>query len=236
MTLKNIADLAVTQIRIFPVDVVPLSVITTKSCVEKIRDALSVGGVELRPSIEGKEIFVFRKGELRRENRLTVINKIEVDPRRIIVKVEGTSKDGNEVYEAFLSTVAEVANVGLEDLRTPLLVAETTQCVVTLDFALSALFNSAFVEFLNEKVEQKAYSNLAKASVRPVATAAEITYEITDKILIDNKISMNPKQFNIAPRPGAPLDAKKYVISSPFDSDTHLKLIEELNKVIARTD
>ena len=234
--MKNIADLAVTQIRIFPVDVVPLSVITTKSCVEKIRDALSVGGVELRPSIEGKEIFVFRKGELRRENRLTVINKIEVDPRRIIVKVEGTSKDGNEVYEAFLSTVAEVANVGLEDLRTPLLVAETTQCVVTLDFALSALFNSAFVEFLNEKVEQKAYSNLAKTSVRPVATAAEITYEITDKILIDNKISMNPKQFNIAPRPGAPLDAKKYVISSPFDSDTHLKLIEELNKVIARTD
>lgn len=114
--------------------------------------------------------------------------------------------------------------------------AETTQCVATLDFVFSALFNDAFIEFLNEKVEQKACNNLAKASVRPLATAAEITYEITEKALIDNKISMNPKQFNIAPRPGAPLDAKKYVISSPFDSDTHLKLIAELNRAIARTD
>lgn len=230
--MKNIADLTVTQIRIFPVDVVPLGVITTKSCAENIRDVLSVSEIEVRPSIEGREIFVFRRGEFKRGNRLTIISKIEVDSRRIIVEIEGTSKDGNEVYEAFLSTIAAVDNVGLEDLRAPLLVAEMTQCIVTLDFAFDALFSSAFVEFLNRKVKQKADSNLAKASVRPLATAAEITYAITDKILMDNKITLNPKQFSIAPRLGAPLDAKKYIISSPFDSDTHLKLIEELNKAI----
>lgn len=230
--MKNITDLTVTQIRIFPVDVVPISVITARSCAEKVRDALSISEFGVRPSIYGRETFVFYKGELRGENRLIIIRKIEVDPRRIIVEIKGRSKDGNEVYEAFLSTVAEAANVDLEDLRKPLLVAETTQCVATLDFVFSALFNDAFVKFLSEKVEKKADSNLAKASVRPLATAAEITYEITEKTLIDNKISMNPKQFNIAPRPGAPQDDRKYVISSPFDSDTHLKLIAELNKAI----
>jgi len=176
--------------------------------------------------------FLFRKGELKRENRLIVVKKIEIDARRIIIEVEGTSKDGNEVYEVFLSIVAAVANVDLDGLRTPLLVAETTQCVVTLDFTFDALFSDAFIEFLNYKVEKEACSNLARASVRPLAATAEMTYEVVDKALVDNKITMNPKQFSIAPRPGAPPDARKYIISSPFDSDTHLKLVDELNKAI----
>jgi hypothetical protein len=232
MALKNTTDLTVTQIRIFPVDVVPLGVITTKSCVEKVREALSVSEVEVRPFIEGKDIIVFRRGELRREERVIIVNKIEVDPRRIIAEVEGTSKDGNEVYEAFLSTIATVANVDLGSLRMPLLVAETTQCVITLDFTFDSLFSSAFLEFLKRKVEKEACSNVAKASVKPLAVLAEITYEIKDKALIDNRITMNPKQFSIAPRPGAPLDERKYLVSSPFDSDTHLQLIDGLNKVI----
>jgi len=230
--LKNITDLTVTQIRIFQVDIVPLGVITTKSCVGKIREALSIDEVEVRPFIDGKGIIVFRRGELRREKRVIVVNKIEVDPRRIIVEVEGTSKDGNEVYEAFLLAVAVVANVDPESLRAPFLVAETTQCVVTLDFTFDSLFSGAFVEFLNKRVEKEASSDVAKASVRPLAATVEITYEITARALIDNKITMNPKQFSIAPRPGAPLDARKYLISSPFNSDTHLKLVDELNKAI----
>ena len=230
--MKNITDLTVTQIRIFQVDVVPLGMIMTKSCVEKIREALSIGEVEVRPFLEGKDIMVFHRGELTREKRVIVVKKIEVDPRRVIVEVEGPSKDGNEVYETFLSAVAAVANVDLESLRAPLLVVETTQSIVNLDFTFDSLFSNAFIKFLNSRVEKEASSNVARASVRPLAATIEIRYEIKDKALIDNKITMNPKQFNIAPRPGAPLDAKKYLISSPFDSDTHLKLIRELNKAI----
>ncbi|MBM2825517.1 MAG: hypothetical protein HW402_1181 [Dehalococcoidales bacterium] len=224
--MKNVTDLTVTQIRIFPVDVVPLSVITTKSCVEKIREILSIGEVVVGPSI------VFRRGELRREKRVIVTNKIEVDPRRVIVEVEGTSKDGTEVYEAFLSAVAVVANADLESLRKPLLIAENTQCIVSLDFTFESLFSEAFIKFLNSKVKKEASSKIARASVRPLATAVEITYEIIDKTIIESKITMNPKQLHIAPRPGAPLDTRKYLISSPFNSDTHLKLVNELNKDI----
>jgi len=233
--LKNIVDLAVNQIRIFPVDVVPLGLINTKSCVERIRDSLSVSEVEVRPFIEGKDVIIFRKGELKEGNELVVINKIEVEPRRIIIEVAGTSKEGNKVYELFVSTLAALTNLDLESLRLPLLVAETTRCVVTLDFTFEELFNHSFIRFLNKKVEKEATNNVAKGSVRPLSAIAEITYQIKDEALINNNISMNPKQLSIAPRAGAPLDARRYVISSPFDSDTHIRLIEELNKVIVGT-
>ena len=231
--MNNITDLTVTQIRIFPVDVVPLAIITTKSCIDKVRNAFSIGEVELRPFIEGKQIIVFGKGELRTEKSLIVLNKVEVDPRRIILEVNGTSNNGDEIYESFLSVISSVASIDLPTLRTPLFVAQTTQCVLALDFASDALFSTSFTDFLNRNVRKEANSKAAKASVRPLAAIAEISYEITDKTLLDNNITLNSKQFSISPRPGAPLNTKKYVISSPFDSDTHLKLIKKLNSIFA---
>ncbi|HLE17695.1 MAG TPA: hypothetical protein VI728_05350, partial [Syntrophales bacterium] len=173
------------------------------------------------------------KGEIRRDKKLIVINRIEVESRRIVLEVDGTSDDANEVYEAFLSSVIAVANVDSEPLHTPLLKAETSQCIVTLDFTIDVLFSNVFMEFLYKKIEKEGSSKLAKASVRPLAILTEIAYEIKEKTITDNKITMNPKQFTIALRPGAPSEARKYLISSPFDSATHLKLIEGLNKEIA---
>ncbi len=225
----QVKDLTVTQIRVFPVDVIPLNLITTKSCIGKVRDALSVNEIETRPLIEGKSIIIFRRGELKERNRLIIINKIEVEPRRVIIEVVGTSKEANQVYKTFVSTLVTVINKDLENLRIPLLIAETTRCVVTLHFAFEALFNSTFINFLNKKIKEEASDEVADASVRPLSAIAEITYRIKDKILIDNNITMNPKQFSIAPRMGAPADSKSYIISSPFDSEKHLKLIKELN-------
>ena len=230
--MKNIVDLVVNQIRIFPVDIIPLGLINTKSCIERIRDTLSISEVGVLPSIEGKDVILFRKGELKEDNELVVINKVEVDPRRIIIEVAGPSKAGNKVYELFVSSLSAFANLDFENLRSPLLLAETTRCVVTLDFTFEELFNHSFTEFLNKRVEKEATNDAAEGSVRHLAAIAEISYRVKDEYLVSNRISMNPKQLTIAPRPGAPLDEKKYVISSPFDSDTHLKLIEELNKAI----
>jgi hypothetical protein len=235
MTLKNIVDLVVNQIRIFPVDVVPLGLINTKSCVESIKNTLSISEVGVLPSVDGKDVIVFRKGELKENNELVVINKVEVDPRRIIIEVAGSSKAGNKVYELFVSSLTALTDLDLENLHSPLLLAETTRCVATLDFTFEELFNHSFTEFLNKRVEKEATNDAAEGSVRPLAAIAEISYRIKDESLVSNRISMNPKQFTIAPRPGAPLDEKRYVISSPFNSDTHIKLIKELNKAIVNT-
>jgi len=228
----NIVDRVVSQIWIFPVDIIPLVLIDTKSCVEKIRDTLSISEVGVLPSIDGKDVIVFRKGELKEGNEFVAINKVEVDQRRIIIEVAGTSKAANRVYELFISSLAALTNIDLGSLQSPLLLAETTRCVATLDFTFEELFNRSFTEFLGKKVEKEATNDVAEGSVRPLAAIAEISYRVKDQSLLNNRISMNPKQLTIAPRPGAPLDERKYVISSPFNSDTHIKLIKDLNKAI----
>ena len=231
MTL-HILDLVVNQIRIFPVDAIPLGLINTKSYTEKIKETLSMNEVGVLQTGEGKDVIVFLKGELKGDKKLVVINKIEIDMRRIIIEVAGSSKDGNNVYELLVASLSTFADSNTKQLKSPILMAENTRCVVTLDFTFEKLFNNSFTEFLKKRVEKEATNEIAEGSIRPMAAIAEITYQIKDQSLINNKISMNPKQLTIAPRPGAPLDEKKYVISSPFDSVTHIRLIRELNKAM----
>lgn len=229
--MKNITNLIVTQIRIFKVDVVPLTLIRTRLFIDKLRDLFSFADVESRPSIDGKDTITFRSGILK-NNKITIINRIEIDQRRVILEVEGTSTDANKVYDMFVSSFSTVTEFDNNTLNSPVLKTEATQCVVELDFTLDMLFNETFIKFLNTRITKKSSNKIAKATVNPMGASAEIKYEILDSIINDNKISINSKLFNIIPRPGLPLIEKKYLISSPFDSDTHIKTIKELNKAI----
>lgn len=233
--MKEITDLTVTQIRVFAVDVVPLSKINTKSCIEKIRGDLSVSQIESPPFVEGIAPIIFLRGEIKEGNRIIVINRIAVEHRRIILEVVGTSKETDHVYDVLLSSIASVTDIDSGRLRVPLLIAETTQCVATLGFHFESLFNKSFIELLNSRVKKEATSKIAKGSVRPLVAEVEISYQIKDETLIENRISMSPKKFIVAPRPGAPLEARRYSLSSPFDSDTHLKLVRDLEKAIIKT-
>ncbi len=236
MKLKEITNLTVTQIRVFPVDVVPLSQIGTKSCIEKIRGDLSISEIGPAPLMNDRGPIIFLRGGIKEKDRVLVINRVAVEPRRIVLEVVGTSKEANQVYDSLLSAIDSAAQIDLDRLRTPLLVAETTQCVATLGFHFESLFNSTFTQLLDSRVKKEATNKLAKGSVNPVLAEAEISYQIRDKTLTENKISMLPKKFTIAPRAGTPLESRRYFLSSPFDSDTHLKVFKELEEAIMKSN
>ncbi len=233
--MKEITDLTVTQIRVFPVYVVPLSRITTKSCIERIRADLSIGEIEPVSFVGGTGPVIFRRGEIKGGNRIIVINGMTIEPRRILLEVAGTSKEAHQVYNALLSSIDSEIGIDSGKLQSPLITSEKTQCSATLDFPFWSLFNNSFIEFLNSEVKKKATSKIAKGSVSPLLAEAEISYQITDKTITENKIGMSPKRFTIALRAGTTLEARRYFLSSPFDSDTHLKLVRYLERAITKT-
>ncbi len=234
--MKEITNLTVTQIRVFPVDVLPLSQITTKSCIERIRSDLSVGEIEPGPFVGVIGPILFLRGEIKEGDKIIVINRLTIEPRRILLEVAGTSKEANQVYNVLLSSLDSAIGIDSGKLQSPLITSETTQCSATLDFPFWLIFNNSLIEFLNNEVKKKATGKIAKASVSPLLAEVEINYEIMDKTILDNKITMSPKKLTIAARTGTTLEARKYFISSPFDSDTHLKLVRDLEKAITKTN
>lgn len=206
------------------------------SCIQKIREDFYVTQVESIPSLDGPGIIVFSKGEMKKAKKTVVINRLVFESRRIVLEVAGTSKESNQVYDAVLSSIDTVAGIDSSQLREPIITSDTAQCIVTLDFDFQSLFRDSLVEFMNNRVKRQATSKIVKALVVPRAAEFEISYEITDDAVSKNRVTFSPKRLVIAPREGMPREARRYFISSPFDSDTHLKLIRELEAEISKTN
>jgi len=232
MKLKEITDLIVTQVRVFAPDTIPFRLIGAKSCTETLKSDFRVDEVQTNLFLPDRGSIVFERGEITKENNVVVINRIVIEPRRIILEVAGTSKEASRIYVLLLKSMESTTNIDLTKLKSPMILAETTQCIATLNFRFDSLLDDSFKKFMYDSVAKVASNKMARASVTPIATEFEITYDVEAQALIEHKISLSPKRFTIAPRANTPLEEKRYSTSSPFDSDTHLRLMQDLEKVI----
>jgi hypothetical protein len=145
--------------------------------------------------------------------------------------VAGTSSEANEVYDTLISSINAVGVDGAK-LKVPLVMSETTQCSATLDFTIDSLLDRSFMRFVNTRVKREATTGQAKGTLSPRAIELEIGYDVKDKAVIENKITLAPKKLVIAAREGSPQEARRYLLSSPFDSDTHFRVFGDLEKAI----
>ena len=231
--MKEIDGLIVTQIRVFAVDIIPIRLIGTKSCIQRLKSDLCLDEVDIAPFSPGGERTTFTRGEVTEKGKIVAINRISIEPRRVLLEVAGTSQEANQIYTLLLKSIESATCTNLAKLETPLILSETTQCVATLDFPFDSLLDSSFAEFIYGRVTKVATSNIARASIRPALAEFEISYDVKAQTVIKNKITLSPKRLTIAPRANTPIEERRYFISSPFDSDTHLKLIRDLERLIA---
>jgi hypothetical protein len=232
--LKEIIDLIVIQVRVFAVDTIPFRRISTKSCIEKVKNDFKLDEVELGPPLVGKDSIVFTRGEIKEKSNTLMINRILIEPRKIILEAAGTSRECAQIYSQLVKSIEVATGIDLTDLESPLVLSETTRCVVKLDFGFESLLDNSFADFVYRKVAETATSDVAEASVRPILAEFEVGYHVKSKSLIDNQVGLSAKRLTIGPRAGVPLEERRFFISSPFDSDTHLKLIGDLEKMITR--
>jgi hypothetical protein len=230
--LEEVIDLVVTQVRVFAVDAIPIRLIGAKSCIEKVKSDFRIDEVVHSAPALGSNSIVFVRGEIKDKKSTLIINRISIEPRKIILEVAGTSIECAQIYSQLVKSMEVATGIDLTKLGSPIVLAETTQCVVKLDFGFDSLLNGSFGEFIYDKVVKAASSDVAKASIRPILAEFEVSYNVKSKPLIDNQVTLVPKRITIGPRVGAPLKERWFFISSPFDSDTHLKLVQDLEKMI----
>lgn len=232
--MKEITDLTVTQVRVFAVDTIPFRRMGTKSCTDRIKNDFRINEVRTDLVSPGVGSIVFEIGELEQEGSTIVTNRIVVEPRRIILDVAGTSRQASQVYALLLKSMESTTGMNLTKLRSPMIVSETTQCVAALEFPFDSLLADSFTRFIHDSVTKTASTKIAKASLTPLVLEFQVNYDVKAKTLIEHKISLSPKRLTIAPRGSTPLEQKRYFTSSPFDSDTHLRLLQDLERALAQ--
>ena len=241
--MKKLSDLKITQVRVYPTDMIPFHYLFSPTAVDKLRGAFrfketgkgasgTQGVVNIPAAITfPAESLLFRQGEFTVKDKMHSVESLVFEPRRILFTILGSSEVANTFYQALAAIILEFDPDKQFNASGFLIQSDDTGCDVTLDVDIRQLLSREFVSFLDSKLLPELSNKAATAKLRGVRMAFEVSYSIKDEKLSDHNISFSPKVVLLQSAPSSPLEEKRYMVLSPTSSDTLLMLLDELGKL-----
>lgn len=222
-----ISNLTVEQIRVFDLDGIPARFIITPTVVNKIAERYhsAVGTNPAQPAIPSLH---FNGGEFIHK-KIIPINSITFEERRVLLSVSGTSEDADFLFGDLRKTISEILGPSIKFLD-PLVKADQTTCFATFSLDIQKCFSNPFLNFCEKTLPKFNKIPMTQITAKPFSLRVEISYSVNDPVLNDSNINISPKSLVIERRFQTPPEKNIYFVSSPFDSGTHMKLIEEFQK------
>ena len=229
--MKAITDLTTTQVRLFEQDSIPIRALRSQSSIDALQERYAFSRVGETPTQE----VAAESGAFARESKAPlVIERISVNTRRIISSAAGETSDLDEFNEAFLSFILSVSATDDEALRpTPIFVAHETTCVVTLDFPYRRLLSAALSSCLTEVAVPAFSSDNATARLKSMDLSFDFEYELKNQHIREHGINLSEKTFRIEPRKSAPLSEQRFFVASPLDTESHLRLLRQIEEQLS---
>ena len=227
--MKDIADLCVTQIRIYPSDCLPFDYLALEANANVIKGAFEFAKVRT-DSVPA----VFEDGSFQYQGQPTLVTSLVVQPRKTTLKVLGNSSAAEAVHERFMELFRGLNPAAAQGRCQPLVTTQETTCVVTLDVDFENLISPRLTRFL----QGYARGNLRSKSAIPTSIGLrrlsfEVRYEPADRSLLDHDVTLSKKLITVEPRAGTPLRERRFFTTSPTDSETHLALLRKLEEELS---
>jgi len=231
--MKDISNLGVTQIRVFGQDVIPFARLQAEGARQRIQKAFGFKPAEQPwPIPPGITLPIeLGGGSLKRGRTEIVIEALVIEPRRILTRILGTSEDSAFFYSR-LSSLIQAVDTSFRGKK-PVVEISETSCTAALDIDFNSLFSDRMAEFL-ALLAREAATKQAKATAAPFRFRARIGYEIEDGQLAAHDVKLLPKELGIERRVDTPPESNKYFTQSPLDSDSHLRILRELERIFPR--
>lgn len=230
--MKNIQDLYVTQIRIFPEGVIPYHVLSLPTKIKELKERYNFAGEEIPVPLQlpgSPRIIVFQMGEAKIEGSSTIIAKLQFEARKIILEVAASSIIATKVFLDIATFINELAGSSSLSDDKVLTKTEETKCNVTLDIDYWAVFSDKMKRFVNSELKKSFEQPVL--SINPNKLSFEIAFVQDIDLFSKQRIHFVPKPFTIEPREGIPFEENTFFTCSPFGSDLHFRLVEDFEKL-----
>lgn len=229
MNIKKIDSKLIVLVRI---DEIPILELLHAQGNSKFRDNFNFSGVETTKSGDLRPTIQFVLGKLSTDEKQIKIIAVKIEERRIIISVEGSSNEADVVWKQIREYFEKIAKTEEATFLEPQLIARESVIIANLDVSITDLVNPKYLEFVNEEVIAIAKSEVADAWSQLESLTFGISYEPYDRHLDEVHLTLNRKEFSISPRAGYPLLESIFISTGPFDTDSHVKLLEKFEKSV----
>ena len=228
--MREIVDLKVTQVRLYPIDVLPLTLLLVEKNLAPFRESLRFKSASAREAKPERAIIEFLGGEFEHQGKAHLVDRLTIESQRVTLVLYGTSATADAFYEEVRKIVAAAdPEVGFPKSG-PYVKVDETSCIVTLDVDFRKLFAPALVKFLEKTVRTRTSTDFASSDVLPARFSARVAYELVNPDLRKAGIRLVDKTLTIEPRVTTRPEERRYYTLSPTDSETHLALLREFEK------
>lgn len=228
-------SMSVTQIVIVHFGEIPLAKLAHDPNLASFLELYSFQGREVRRGPSNKISSIFcHNGIFGHGDQDYVVERVELEERRILFKVEGSSQEADAFYESLVSFLSSLSGAADEEYLHPLVKSEESEIVSYLDFSIEGLIAPAFLRFITSAATEMAGSEIASAHVKPGGLTFHVDFVLKDGRLEDQRITLSRKEIRLEPRKGHSLADQVYYSKAPFDTDTHIRLLEMLEKEMAQ--
>ncbi len=231
--MKEVTDIESTQIRLFAPGYIPYRAVSTRQGIERLQDAfgfrevgLAAGGIEI----------VFEAGLFKTEEQRHVpISRLQISDRRIVVAVASDTPTAGLFLEAVRQVVGSDDFDGRRTQVEPVCVRNETSCAVTLDVSWEEFLSPPLGRFVSQDLRGLLSDREAAVSVIGLNFRLSLGYSVKDERITQYGFTLAAKKLVIEPLANTPLAARRFFTSSPTDSETHLRIVEEIERVLRAT-
>jgi hypothetical protein len=232
--MYEIVWLAVTQVRIFHAEEIPLTVLQVDSAAKALQSAFGFRAYSpivppATPDPMGG--ITFTHGELPIDGKVAGIQQLTIEPRRIVINVHASSKDANIVFARLVEILRELDPREKKPDYSPIVLTEETVSTIKLGFPLSRLFASEPLRGLGERLSEVVVGNGAKPKLTPSALHYHVSYSDLPPELVSQNVMLLPKAIRIEQRQQTDPNDHIYFITTPNPTDVHLVLVDHLSKL-----
>jgi len=232
--MKIIKGPTVTQIRIFPQDAIPYTDLAIRKNFDQFREKFSFSKTEIPfPFYElgAPKIINLSGGSITVDDESILINSLNFDERKIVFIIEAPSDKADKAFNIIGEELRDIDRYKNFSASNYLVKTEETECTVHLNIDYHRFFSRQFISFIKKSVAKHSEQPLRKLALKSLCF--EISFE-QRKTLEDVRISIVPKPFTIEPRFATREEDKIFYTRSPYDSETHLRLLKELESLFTK--
>jgi len=186
----------------------------------------NVGAQETGPQRPPK--LVFSLGQIENSGRKIIIRQLDIEERKIVISLEGTSADAEKIYNQLVVFFRDWVKSTDEKYMEPVVGTYESEVIVQLDFDAESLLDEKFAAYVANDLPAPMANKYGKPRVKVEAISFRLDFDAIDENLKDYKISLSEKEFALAPRSGQPNEKRLFVSRAPVQTEAHVTILEKI--------
>lgn len=228
----KLIDIKAIQILLLKFNEIPFQILTNRSNLDLLSQKFRFNTTDFIHDQATNELVMIRlaNGLFNTEKKEEIgIESLAIENRKIVTHINNSSEYFSNFYSKLRNFIQNlISKENNTELLQPILTTYESEVVAQLDISFKNILSNKLISLIEKDIKSDTESELADSSIDFHSINFKVSFFPLTKILNDYRITLTRKDLTFAAARGYPPEDNVYFFKAPFETNTHIKLIEKI--------